>query len=118
MTSNQRKLERHDITEPLDVWDARTDEHLGRLVNIHAEGLMILGAIELTEDKLYELRLTLPQNLVSSGELALGVDCLWVRKAEADTDVASQYWAGCQIIDASAQARDVIAVLISRLAAK
>ncbi|UTA47493.1 PilZ domain-containing protein [Simiduia sp. 21SJ11W-1] len=118
MTSNQRKLKRHDIAEPLDIWDAQTDEHLGRLVNIHAEGLMMIGKVELAEDKLYQLRLTLPQNLASTGELALGVDCLWVRSAEAGEDGAAGFWAGCQIIDASPKALDIIALLVARLAAK
>lgn len=117
MSNNQRKLERHSIAAGLDVWDASTDEYLGRLVNIHAEGMMLLAPEPLVEDKLYELRLTLPQNFSSSGELTLGVDCLWVRAADPSDATATGHWAGCQIIDASPQAREVIALLVNRLAA-
>lgn len=112
MTNEMRKLERHEMTASIDVWDAASDEYLGRLVNLHTDGLMLLTSSPLQEDKLYQLRLTLPQNLASSGELTLGADCLWVRAAGEDS---SGHWAGCQIIDASTQARALLQSLISRL---
>jgi hypothetical protein len=117
MTNNKRKLDRHELSANIDVWDARTDDYLGRLVNLHAEGLMLLCQEPLVEDNLYQLRITLPQNLASSGELAVGVDCLWVRAADASEgpEASGGHWAGCQIIDASAHAQSLLDLLISRL---
>ena len=49
-SSNDRTLERHCIQGDVDVYDSLRDVYLGRLVNIHIEGLMIVGDLELEED--------------------------------------------------------------------
>jgi len=113
MQNNKRHLIRHELNASIDVWDAQSDEHLGRLANIHAQGLMLLSDFPLVEEKLYSLRLTLPQSLVDTGELMLTVDCLWVKSSEAEDE--SRHWAGCQIIDVSTQGLAVIELILSRL---
>ncbi|BFM10265.1 PilZ domain-containing protein [Simiduia litorea] len=111
MQNNKRRLVRHELNASIDVWDAQSDEHLGRLANIHAQGLMLLSDAPLVEERLYSLRLTLPQSLVGAGELTLAVDCLWVKSSEDE----SRHWAGCHIIDISDQGLAVVELLISRL---
>lgn len=112
MPNNQRRLPRNELNATIDVWDALSDEHLGRLVNIHTEGLMLLSDHPLTENRLYQLRLTLPQNLSVTGELFLGADCLWVRAS----DDSGSHWSGCQIIDLADESLLLIKLLIERLA--
>ena len=110
MQNNQRDLVRHELDATIDVWDAQSDEYLGRLANIHTQGLMLLCDQPLEEERLYQLRLTLPQTLVESGELKFAVDCLWVRSHEEET----RHWAGCQIIDVTEEGLNLIELLISR----
>lgn len=94
------------------MWNCATDERVGQLVNLHEQGLMLLGDFGFTENKLYSLRIHLPQSLCDAGELTLGVDCLWVR---VDEDADSQ-WSGFQIIDASTEQVAVIHQVIACMA--
>ena len=61
--SNDRALQRHGINGAVDVYDSLRDVYIGRLVNIHSEGLMIIGDVRLEEDKLYKLDLHLPEHV-------------------------------------------------------
>ena len=110
MVPNLRGLVRHELNATIDIWDALTDAHLGRLVNINGAGLMIMTDQKLVVDKLYQLRLSLPQALSAAGDVSFGADCLWV-KASGEEQI---YWAGCQIIDISAAGLAAIELLVSR----
>ncbi|AFU99079.1 PilZ domain-containing protein [Simiduia agarivorans] len=112
MPDNRRRLTRHTLSDKLDVWDSETDERLGQLVNLHQEGMMVLGDFSFEENKLYSVRIHLPQALSDDGELVLGVDCLWVR---ADTETELQ-WSGFQIIDVGSEQIAVIQRVIARMA--
>lgn len=105
---NDRSLERHGIHGAVDVYDNLRDVYMGRLVNIHTEGLMIIGDVRLEEDKLYKLDLHLPEHVNGRNTIHLGVDCLWVRNADHN----DKHWAGFSIIDISPQgAEDIRAVI-------
>lgn len=101
-----RGLERHIINCDVDVYDSLRDIYLGRLVNIHTMGLMIVGDVPLEEDKLYEIDMHLPQD---NQVLRLGVDCLWARAA----DQSGKHWTGFNIIDVSPSAAEEIRKLIA-----
>lgn len=106
-----RALERHGIDGDVDVYDSLRDLYLGRLVNIHNQGLMIIGDLPLEEDKLYKLDLHLPRPLGGHTSIHLGVDCLWTRNAEYN----GKHWAGFSIIDLSPQAAEDIRQLVRQL---
>ena len=105
LNKNDRALERHIINCDVDVYDNKNDVYLGRLVNIHAKGLMIIGDVLLEEDKLYELDMHLPSD---NKVLKLSVDCLWVRTA----DQLGKYWIGFTIIDLPSDAVEEINKII------
>jgi hypothetical protein len=108
-SANDRALERHCIHGDVDVYDSLRDVYLGRLVNIHVQGMMIVGDLKLDEDRLYEIDMHLPP--VGSDEpkvLRLGVDCLWTRSADEN----NKHWTGFSIIDLSPQDVDQIHRLI------
>ncbi len=109
--NNDRALERHGIDGDVDVYDNLRDVYLGRLVNIHAQGLMIIGDLPLEEDKLYKLDLHLPRPVAGHTSIHLGVDCLWTRNA----DYNGKHWAGFSIIDISPQAAEAIRELVEQL---
>lgn len=108
---HDRELERHNIHGDVDVYDSLRDIYVGRLVNIHVQGLMIMGEIPLEEDRIYTLELHLPEPIKGQTVIQLGVDCLWVR----DADLAGKHWMGFAVIDASAQISEIINQLISLL---
>lgn len=93
----KRRLERHDISITVDVLDAVNDALVGRLVNIHKEGLMLVGKQQLLQSNLYQLELQMSSAINGRNKIYLGVDCLWSR---SDNEGA-MYWAGCKIIDIS-----------------
>lgn len=107
----QRKLKRHQLSAAVEVYDLVGGQHIGRLVNIHSEGLMIVGGVALSDDKLYQLELHLPREVNGRNKIPLGVDCLWTRSAEEN----KMHWAGGRIIDASDDALADIAALIEFL---
>lgn len=110
-TYRDRGLERHSISGAVDVYDSLRDVYVGRLVNIHAEGLMILGDVPMEEDKLYKLDLHLPEYVNERNSIHIGVDCLWTRNA----DYNGKHWSGFSIIDISPQGAEDIRGLVELL---
>lgn len=92
-----RKSERVELNQTIIVTDTITNKRFGELVNISAEGLMIMTDNEIATQSIFQLCLKLPIDIIGSDTIELGADCLWCRKAENFT----RYWAGFQIIDAS-----------------
>lgn len=104
----QRRLERKAISGVVEIYDTNRDFYVGRLVNIHCEGLMLMGDVALEPEHVYQLDLQLPTPLLDESVIHLGVDCLWVRDPEGSTTA----WSGCHIIDASEKARQQIEALL------
>ena len=103
-----RALHRHTLNGDIDVYDALRDVYLGRLVNIHTQGLMLVGDVSLDEDRLYELDLHLPSESDNKQVVRIGVDCLWARAADQN----GKHWTGFSIIDSTPQAAEEIHKLI------
>jgi hypothetical protein len=96
----------------VEVSDAITSLVVGRLVNVHVEGLMIVGEHNLPNNNLYQFVLQLPAEINGQSRIDLGVDCLWSRSNDDQT----QFWAGCRIIDISDTALENLKSLINLLA--
>jgi hypothetical protein len=105
--AEQRRLPRYVLSGPVNVYDRVSQSFLGRLANVHTEGLMIMGNHPFIADCIYELDLQLPEPIEGCEMIPIGVDCLWSRSE--DTHL---HWAGCKIIDASEEARRSIQTLI------
>lgn len=103
-----RRRERLGASQSIDVYDNTRDTYLGRVVNVHCEGLMLIGDQPFEEDCLYRLDLHLAVPVNGRNSIQLGVDCLWVKNAEDN----GKHWAGFSIIDASPQALEDIDSLI------
>lgn len=108
---HDRELERHTVNGDVDVYDGLRDLYIGRLVNIHTQGLMVVGDLGLEEDRIYTLDLHLPEPVNGQLVIQLGADCLWTREA----DLVGKYWVGFSIIDASPQAIESIRGLVMLL---
>jgi hypothetical protein len=112
VSEQQRKLQRQQITTTVTIENVLTGTASGELVNITAEGLMMISDHEVDTNSIFQFALILPEAIDGSRRIELGVDCLWCRKAE----IFDRYWSGYQIIDASPQALRAIEVLIDRYA--
>lgn len=104
-----RKLERVELNQTIIVTDTITAKRFGELVNVSAEGLMIMTDNEIATHSIFQLCIKLPTEITGHDTIELGADCLWCRKAENFT----RYWAGFQIIDASDEAVQQINQLIA-----
>ena len=103
-----RAMHRHTVNGDIDVYDALRDIYLGRLVNIHTQGLMLVGDVLLEEDHLYELDMHLPNQSASKQVIRIGVDCLWTRAADQN----GKHWTGFSIIDSTPNAAEEVHKLI------
>ena len=103
-----RVMHRHVVGGDVDVYDSMRDVYLGRLVNIHTQGLMVVGDVPLEEDRLYELDMHMLDENNLKQVIRIGVDCLWTRAADEN----GKHWTGFNIIDSNPRAAEVIQKLI------
>ncbi|MDM3870498.1 PilZ domain-containing protein [Porticoccus sp. W117] len=92
----RRRLERHEVTSQVDAVDSITGQSVGRLVDIHSEGLMLITGDQVEVGNIYQLSLKKDGSIW----LQVGVDCLWKNPANGE----GRYWAGFRVIDASDEA--------------
>lgn len=109
---NERRLERHKPASTVEVYDTNRDIYVGRLVNIHEQGLMLMGEVEVESDHVYQFDLQLTSPTGGDSVIHVGVDCLWVR----GSDQSPTFWSGFHIIDLSDKAREQIHALVGLLA--
>lgn len=108
---NQRKLKRYQLTALVDIVNHQSQDMVGRLVNVHTEGLMIIGEFAFEEEKIYSLDLVLPKTFEKS-TITLEVDCLWTRPSQ---DQHAVLWSGFSIVNCTEEARSDIEVLIEAM---
>lgn len=95
LDSQRRQLKRIHVAQDVVVKDMLRDLSLGKLVNIHREGFMLIGESFVKENRLYQLTFSAPNIFQSASEISIGAECLWLKETD-DTDVR---WAGFHIID-------------------
>ena len=61
--NERRKLERHHVSNSLEVYDLDSGELLGRVVDLHTEGLMLLSERPIELNRSWALQVNLPMNL-------------------------------------------------------
>ena len=110
---NEKRIEeRYRLNETIIVRDSLKECEIGDLVNIHQNGLMIMGKA-LTPNASYQITLALPKAIeYSEGKtqnIALGIECLWQQQTDLQADI---FWSGCSIIDVSPIAKECIHRLI------
>ncbi len=94
---NERKLERTELNQTINIIDTINGGTFGELVNVTVEGLMIMTDREIPIQSIFQLALELPMEIAGNSTVELGADCLWCKKVEN----FNRYWAGFHIIDAS-----------------
>lgn len=90
-----RRLKRAPILQVITVRDVMRDVEVGRIVNLHEEGFMIIGDATVKENCLYQMRFLLSEAVDGIVEIDVGAECLWIRETAGD----DRNWAGFHIMD-------------------
>jgi hypothetical protein len=107
--TNRRQFKRHQLSAEIKIVDNLQKQAIGKLVDIHQEGLLLLGT-SFKIDSSHQVKLILPHSVNLQSEFILGIECLWCQKAYEDSTL---FWAGCSIIDKSEFATGCIESLIN-----
>ena len=108
---DRRQHSRHTAELHLEVYDLHSDRHLGRVVDLSAEGFMVFGDCPQEADALVECRLMSYPPVEGLTEVRLGADCLWSRPG-AD---GQHCWSGFHIIDLAEDQAVLLEGLLKRL---
>ena len=93
----QRKSPRKIANEVLEVSDQITGAQIGRVVNISAEGLMLLSQEPIVIGSVYQLDLVLPGSSNETHKVSFGAEAVWTLEATQP----ESFWTGFRIIDIS-----------------
>ncbi|MDY0268120.1 PilZ domain-containing protein [Trichloromonas sp.] len=93
----QRKSQRKQTVFYLEVVDAEIGQPTGRLVDLTAEGLMLIHEHPLAVNRLYQLQILLPKKLGGVSQVDCTAECRWCRPS-----INSEFFdAGLRIIEIS-----------------
>lgn len=106
---NRRQLRRHKLSVDIGVLDKLKEDSIGRLVDIHQAGLLMLGNA-LTAKSSHQLSLILPNSINRQTHFEIGIECLWCHPCTSDDTL---FWVGGAIIDKSKNASACIQSLIN-----
>lgn len=110
----KRRRERISVKNYYPVYFPIDGVQLGRLVNIHEEGLLILAEQSLVADEVYRISISLPKAIGAITELSLKVTCAWVQPAHTE----NSFWVGVVIVDANESTQYMLSQLLVELSHK
>lgn len=110
MNNDKRRLERVDVSGAVRVIDTMRDSELGKLVNLHQEGFLLLSNEDIKEGSLYQLKFLFSEPVGEITEISIGAECLW----QSETGTGVQFWAGFHIMDISESGVGIIVDLIKK----
>ena len=97
MINEYRRARRRKVGYNVEVFDTMTEEVIGRLSNLSETGMLLIMHKPITNDALYQLRLSLPDSLGVAKNIDIGAHELWSDEATAP----GQIWTGFRFIDVS-----------------
>jgi hypothetical protein len=106
--SERRKLERHSVSNSLEVYDLDTGNLLGHVVDLHVEGLMLLSDKPIEMFKSYALQINLPLTLNGVSEFILDARSQWNR----ESIVGNKFWTGLQFTHVPESSRSCIEKMV------
>ena len=107
--TERRRLERHQMSSSLEVFDLDTGDHLGRVVDLHEEGLMLLSNRPVDLNRAFSLQVNLPMTLNGVNEFLLDAESLWNRVSIN----GEQFWTGMHFIDLPGLLRQCISKMVA-----
>ncbi|MFV0436607.1 MAG: PilZ domain-containing protein [Desulfopila sp.] len=103
-----RKVERRHLVFYLRVFDGLGSKVIGHIVDISAQGLMLISDDPLPVNKGYRLRMRLPAEIVDKDEIILEAISRWCRQ----DDNPDFYITGFQISELTPEVEKYISCLI------
>ncbi len=91
----KRKSPRKIADDVLEVADQITGTQIGRVVNISAEGLMLLSQEPIVTGSVYQLVMQLPGSDDDVKKVVFGAEAIWT----TETSQPDSFWTGFRIID-------------------
>ncbi|VXC22128.1 PilZ domain-containing protein [Pseudomonas sp. 8Z] len=107
----RRQHRRHGTELQLEVFDLNTGQRLGRIVDLSADGFMLLSDMPQVPETVLQCRLVCHERMQQIDEVQLGADCLWSRPGADD----QRCWAGFHIIDLAEDQARALDSLLARL---
>lgn len=108
---DRRQHSRHTTELSLEVLDLHSGTRLGRVVDLSADGFMLVSDMPLEADSVWECRLVLGEPLGTIHEIRLGADCLWSRPGAN----GQHGWSGFHIIDLADDQAEALAVVLQHI---
>ncbi|WP_122570839.1 PilZ domain-containing protein [Pseudomonas viridiflava] len=102
----ERKIERHQLQEYLQVFNIHTDRPLGCLGNVSEEGLMLISSIPLLVGARFDLRVKMPR---SGGldTIDVSATCMWCHEDETP----GCYDSGFELVEMSTDYLELVRIL-------
>ena len=77
--TEQRRHKRNYLIYYLRVFDRNTDELLGHLVDITTEGLMLVSEKPIEANKVFQLKMDLPEEIRGSKQIPFDAESKWCK---------------------------------------
>ncbi len=76
----QRNRPRKNTPHPVKVMDTESGQVIGRVVDITADGLMMVGSINLEIGRVFSLRIVLPRMTDGKMDIAVQAETVWCKQ--------------------------------------
>jgi hypothetical protein len=104
LMENKRRLKRRHLIYYLRVFDQKSGQLVGHLVDITKEGMMLISEQALEPEKQYQFRMMLPTEILSKAEVMFTGTVIWSKK-----DVNPDFYASGFKLD-SVATEDVVII--------
>lgn len=105
--SEQRRKNRVTIPEHPQILDAHSGKVLGELVNLSADGLMLVSQDCISGGTVCQMRIPLVRG-DRKVEILVGAESLWCD----DANSSGSFWTGFQIIDISPEDQEIVNTVV------
>ncbi|WP_313461776.1 PilZ domain-containing protein [Stenotrophomonas sp.] len=99
-----RRARRRRVTEQITVTDMLAEAVIGRLVNVSETGMLMMAAVPMQDDALYQFRFAIPGPGGQPVALDVGAHLLWHEQSNAP----GQDWIGFRFLTLSKEHRELL----------
>ena len=107
-TTENRTGERCRLVFYLRLFDQKSSDIIGHLIDISTAGLMLVSTRPIEKDKIFEVRLILPKEVAGRTELQLKIRCVWCRP----DPIPDFHIAGFQFVEIDLEQKKLIDALL------
>jgi hypothetical protein len=106
--SEKRKFNRIHLIHYLRMFDRKSGELIGNLVDLTAEGLQLISETPIEPGKILEIRMEFPEEVDGQQEMRLNAETIWCNH-QLDPDLFS---VGCRLLPVTPTQVSIIRDLI------